>query len=473
MTSEYALADEAFSVCEDVQRDVPDKQRESTWTEVFVERRATTEIVLDERRYVSVESRREDGASVRTVAGGAQLAATADGADKASLDFLRGALKGRTLPRADGGRDGGCLPSFSMPRDPVHDPVSRAVPTHDDWRRLLHTLVAAAEANGALVRSGRAALTFGERDVLVANSRRGVTATRSPQLRLWLRVVAASSSNDAAVLLTLGGSRILAYAANDELAGELGDRVGRAAVSIVEGRDAPAGTMPVVFANGTAGILLHEVCGHLLEGDTLARGSSVFADRLGQEIGPTELSISDDPGCPGTHGSYAIDDEGNEARAVSLVESGHLVGALHSSTTWTPDVGVFPAHGRRESYLHLPHPRLANLVVHGGAADPGALVADVPVGLYVEAVGDAAVDPRTGAFRIVATVGRMIRSGRLREAIRGAIVRGSSGGTLRGIDGVAGDSTRVDTTCRKRGRAVPVSHLAPTIRVRKMEVTSV
>jgi len=246
----------------------------------------------------------------------------------------------------------------------------------------------------------------------------------------------------------------------------------RRALDLFEAVPPPAMDAPAVFSPAAAGILLHEICGHLLEGDLVAEGDTPFARLGGEKVAYDKLTILDDPRAPGARVRLLADDEGNETRATVLVEAGILRGFLTCDASAPASGGVSTANARRESYRWATLPRMTNLTVAPGEDDPADLVRPVARGLLVERLGRGQVDPRRGEFRLEVEAGRLIEGGRPGRAVAGAFLVGSCRDLLRSIDGVGSD-VRTDPgagACIKEDQVVPIGQATPSLRVAKVRI---
>jgi len=246
--------------------------------------------------------------------------------------------------------------------------------------------------------------------------------------------------------------------------------------SAVEGLGAaepPSGAMAVIFAPPSGGFLLHEICGHLLEADHVLRGDSPFVAARGEAIAPAALTLADDGSVSGMRGSLRYDDEGIPARRTPLILEGTLVGFLSDRLTSHATQGISTGNGRRQSYRDAPMPRMTNLVIEPGGADPAEILSSTPSGLYVTRLGRGRVDPATGRFALAVEEAFRIVSGRIDAPVRGAVLRGRAADLLMSIDAI-GNDPKPDTgapLCVKGDQAVPFGIMQPTLRVASMTVS--
>jgi len=231
-------------------------------------------------------------------------------------------------------------------------------------------------------------------------------------------------------------------------------------------------TLPVVFAEGTSGVLMHELVGHLLEGDILDRGQSPLANAESAIVGPPSLSVTDDPTRFDLPGAFSVDDEGIQAEPIELLKGGVVCGALCDRFT-ADRLGHTPGRGRRATWNRAPVPRMSNLIVHPGETDPAAMENEIKNGLLVTRLGGASVDPRSGQVILRAEQGWELRHGRRRRALAPFEVGGNVSAILRAIDSDLGNDSTPEWRlgwCLKAGHPLPTGSQAPTILVRSLEV---
>jgi TldD protein len=239
------------------------------------------------------------------------------------------------------------------------------------------------------------------------------------------------------------------------------------ALTNLEAVDAPAGTMTVVLGPGWPGVLLHEAVGHGLEGDFNRKGTSAFAGRLGQRVAAPGVSVVDDGTLAGRRGSLNLDDEGTPTQCTVLIEDGILRGymqdKLNARLTGVSSTG----NGRRESYAHLPMPRMTNTYMLAGDHDPEEIIASVDKGLYAVNFGGGQVDITSGKFVFSASEAYIIENGKIGRPVRGATLIGNGPDVLTRVS-MIGSDLELDQgvgTCGKEGQSVPVGVGQPTLRI--------
>ncbi len=238
----------------------------------------------------------------------------------------------------------------------------------------------------------------------------------------------------------------------------------RLAIQALDAQPAPAGTFPVVLSSSAGGTMIHEACGHGLEADLALAGMSSFAGKLGQKVAAEGVTIIDDGTLPHKRGSQAIDDEGNPASRVVLIENGVLKAYLQSrKTSKKMDTGP-TGNGRRESYRHLPIPRMRNTFLAAGNEAPEAILRDLDRGLLVKRMGGGQVDTVTGNFVFQVTEGYWVENGVAKYPVKNATLSGCGPEVLKGLTRIGSDLHHFDIgTCGKDGQGVPVSDALPTI----------
>jgi TldD protein len=251
---------------------------------------------------------------------------------------------------------------------------------------------------------------------------------------------------------------------------ELAQRAAGRALTKLSARPAPSGQMPVVIASGGGGVLFHEACGHGLEADLVAKGASVFRDRVGQQVASPGVTVVDDGTMAREWGNIAIDDEGNPAQRNVLIEDGVLTDYMWDLVRARKHGRASSGNGRRETYQNLPMVRMTNTFLMPGADDPDEIIRGTEHGLYCVALGGGQVDTATGDFVFGITEAYMIEHGEVTEPVRAAQLIGHGPETLRLVDAVGNDFDTWAGTCGKDGQGVPVSAGQPTLRVAELTV---
>lgn len=251
----------------------------------------------------------------------------------------------------------------------------------------------------------------------------------------------------------------------------IGREAARQAILQLEARPAPAGTFTVVLSASAGGTMVHEACGHGLEADFIEKGLSVYAGRVGQQVASPLVTVVDDGTLPNKRGSSVIDDEGAPTTRVVLIDRGVLRGYLHSRRTARHFKTSPTGNGRRESYRHLPIPRMRNTMILSGATSPAEIISGVKDGILICRMGGGEVDVATGNFVFNCSEAYRIRDGRVAEPLRDATLVGNGPEVLSTIDAVGSDLGFGVGTCGKEGQGVPVADAQPTLRIPRIVVS--
>jgi TldD protein len=302
--------------------------------------------------------------------------------------------------------------------------------------------------------------------VLVARADGTLAADVRPLVRLSVTVIAEQQGRREVGSAGGGGRFGFAYF-DDALIGQYVDEAVSAALTNLEARPAPAGEMTVVLGAGWPGILLHEAIGHGLEGDFNRKGSSAFSGRIGQRVAAKGVTVLDDGTLSDRRGSLNVDDEGNASGRNVLIEDGILKGYIQDAMN-ARLMGVKPTgNGRRESYAHVPIPRMTNTYMLGGDKAPEEIVASIKKGLYATNFGGGQVDITSGKFVFSASQAYWVENGKILYPVKGATLVGSGPEVLKRVS-MIGNDMKLDSgvgTCGKEGQSVPVGVGQPTLRI--------
>ena len=302
--------------------------------------------------------------------------------------------------------------------------------------------------------------------VLVARSDGMMAADVCPLVRVSLQVIVEQDGRREQGSAGGGGRFDYAYFTDDMLRDYAAKAVHQA-VTNLSARPAPAGTMTVVLGPGWPGILLHEAIGHGLEGDFNRKGSSAFSGRIGQRVAAPGVTVVDDGTISKRRGSLNVDDEGNPTQRSVLIEDGILRGYIQDTLN-ARLMGMAPTgNGRRESYAHVPMPRMTNTYMLNGDKDPAEIIGSVKNGLYAANFGGGQVDIVSGKFVFSAAEAYMIENGKVTYPVKGATLIGNGPDALTHVSMIGNDMS-LDSgvgTCGKEGQSVPVGVGQPTLRI--------
>ena len=239
---------------------------------------------------------------------------------------------------------------------------------------------------------------------------------------------------------------------------------------MLHARNCPAGNMTVAIDNGFGGVIFHESCGHSLEATSVAKGNSVFADKLGEQIASTKITAIDDGTIANEWGSLNIDDEGNPTQKNVLIENGilksYMIDKLNGRRMGMKSTGS----GRRQSYKYAPTSRMTNTYIAAGDDKPEDIIASISDGLYAKKMGGGSVNPVTGEFNFAVSEGYLVKNGKIQEPVRGASLIGKGSEVLMNIDMVGDNMEMAQGMCGSSSGSIPVNVGQPMIRVKDMTV---
>lgn len=433
------------------------------FAEVFAERRRGLTMSIDESRIESVQAGAEEGAGVRVVDGGTTYFAHVDGLDPADLE--RAAEEAAAAVRGERRE-----PRALQAQAPTPLPIERAPEEVPAERKatLLRELDERGRSQGGEIAQFTSSYAEARREVAVANSDGLFSGDDRTRVRIGAQAVARRGEVVETGAETLGAHRGFELLEDDPAA--IAEQAARKALTLLDARPAPSGSMPVVVGGGFGGVLFHEMTGHGLEADHIQKGASVYVGKLGQQVAEPLLNAFDDGRLPGEWGSDAIDDEGTPTQMTQVIEGGRLTSFLYDHLTAERDGVASTGNGRRESFRHLPIPRMTNTYIAPGEATPEAIIAEVEKGFYAVSFGGGQVDPATGDFVFGVSEGYLIEGGRVTSPCRGATLIGNCLDALIAIDAVGDDFFMKTGICGKGGQKVPVGTGQGHVRVRAMTV---
>ena len=438
------------------------------FAEVFAEDVQRGSVHLDDGRIESLASGRDRGVGVRVVAGESTgFAHTADLSAKGLLAAARAAAD------AASGEAGTTTSAVDLDRStPTPGPVAVRPAEIDKATKveMLQRAEETARASDEAISQVSARYADSRRRILVANSD-GVHSG-DDQTRTMFSVSCVASGD--AGLQT--GSETIGLSVGFELfdrfnVEELARRAAARAVTKLNARPAPSGTLPVVIGPGSGGVLFHEACGHGLEADLVNKGASAFAGKLGSQVASSLVTLIDDGTMADEWGRYAIDDEGNPASRNVLIEDGVLVDYMWDGLRARKEGRPSSGNGRRQSYKHLPMVRMTNTYLAGGQSDPADIIASVDHGVYVAKLGGGQVNTASGDFVFGMVEAYMIEDGQITAPLREGQLIGNGPSVLQQIEAVGNDfEMGPPGTCGKDGQGVPVGDGVPTLKVQELTI---
>jgi TldD protein len=370
--------------------------------------------------------------------------------------------------------------SMSVPvgqsRAEAHDLYSIKTPVNDVALEqkvgLLYEIDKFARDLDARVKNVFVSLGSEYKVILIASSQGIVIGDIQPLTRLNVTCIAEENGNRQIGSFGGGGRVEFGFFVDSHDWQRYAHEAVRQAILNLSAIDAPAGTMDVVLGPGWPGILLHEAIGHGLEGDFNRKKTSAFSDRIGEKVASELCTVVDDGTMPSRRGSINVDDEGTPTHRTVLIEKGILKGYLQDKLNAGLMKMPLTGNGRRESYAHIPMPRMTNTFMLAGDSDPDEIIRSVKKGLYAVSFGGGQVDITSGKFVFSASEAYLIEDGKVTQPVKGATLIGNGPDVLTRVSMVGAD-LKLDEgvgTCGKDGQSVPVGVGLPTIKINGLTV---
>ena len=444
-------------------------ERGADFAEVYVERNEFTAVTLEEEKVKSAQNGLSQGVGVRVIAAARIGYAYSDDLDEEAL--FRAARTAAFIAHG-----GGSEQAFSVAR--AAQPSFYRLDVHladvnvAKKRDLVVRANIAARAYDSRVKQVTATWADSTKRVLVANTK-GLLAEDTQDLcRISTMVVAESESGERRTGSYGGGGRV-SFAHFDSFTPEFVAReAARQAVAGLGAAEAQSGQQTVVLAPGWSGILLHEAVGHGLEADFIRKGTSLFAGKIGEKVASDLVTVIDDGTVPNARGSLNVDDEGNPGQNKVLIERGELKGYMYDEFNAKLMNRQSTGSGRRESFKHLPMPRMTNTYLAPGQDTPEEILRSVNRGVYCANFGGGQVDITNGNFVFEVSEAYEIEDGKLGRPLKGVTLIGVGPTALKNVTRVGNDPTPDPGmgTCGKDGQSVPVGVGLPTLRIDNMTV---
>lgn len=436
--------------------------------ELFVESRIDEVLAFDDGRLRTGNYSSSQGFGLRAVAGEAvgyaQSSALTANALRNASDAAKAVTRGYAgTMNANPARTNKQLYSDQSPID---------APSFDEKAQLLQEIDAYLRAKDPKVRQVTASLAASHQKVEILRADGGIYRDARPLVRVNISVVVGDGDRQETGSHGMGGRQSFeAFITADEWRAGADDALRQALVNL-EARPAPAGTMDIVLSAGWPGVMLHEAVGHGLEGDFNRKGTSAFAGLLGQQVAAKGVTVVDDGTMNDRRGSLTIDDEGTPSAYNVLIDDGKLVGYMQDRQN-ARLMGVKPTgNGRRESYAHVPMPRMTNTYMLGGQHTPEEIIESVQDGIYAVSFGGGQVDITSGKFVFACTEAYKIEKGKISYPIKGAMLIGNGPDAMHRVS-MVGNDMALDTgigMCGKAGQGVPVGVGQPHLRMDQMTV---
>ncbi len=432
--------------------------------DLYFQRRMTESWVLEEGIVKQGNFSLDQGVGVRAMAGEKTGFSYSNSIDLSAL--TQAAQASRSIVRS--GRQGrplALVQSPAVPLYPVETPLH--VLSAEEKVGLLKELDAFTRSLDSRVSQVSLSLVGAWEHVLVADLDGTLATDIRPMVRCNVSVIVEHNGRRERGSHGGGGRTDYRYFVENDRMQDYAREAVRQALVNLDAVAAPAGSMPVVMAPGWSGVLLHEAVGHGLEGDFNRKGSSNYSGLIGQQVASPLCTIVDDATLAGRRGSLTLDDEGVAAQNTVLIENGILRGYMQDKLNARLMGVASTGNGRRESYAHLPMPRMTNTYMLAGESDPEEIVRSVKKGIYCASLGGGQVDITSGKFVFSTSEAYLIEDGRITAPVKGATLIGNGPDCMRGVS-MVGNDLELDSgvgMCGKAGQTVPVGVGQPTLKI--------
>ncbi len=445
-------------------------ERRVDYADLFFEYSTQDSVVLEEGIVKTGDRHLEQGVGVRAQVGERQGYAHSDELSAEALQIAARTARAISADAGAGSRAVVAAPAAPRNLYPVAQPPTDAGVASKI--ELVEAIDRYARSRDPRIVEVMASCVTQHRSVLVMGSDGTFAEDARPLVRLNVSVIARGGERREVGYQGCGGRSGFEALEDPERWQALVDEAVRTALLNLEAEPCPAGSMTVVLGPGWPGVLLHEAIGHGLEGDFNRKRTSAFAGRLGERVAAPGVTVVDDGTLPGRRGSLNVDDEGTPTQRTILIEDGILRGYLQDRLNARLMNMAPTGNGRRESYAHLPMPRMTNTFMLAGEEDPGDIVRSVDRGIYAVNFGGGQVDITSGKFVFSASEAYRIEGGRVGAPLKGATLIGNGPDVLTRVSRIGCDLAldRGVGTCGKDGQSVPVGVGLPTLRIDDLTV---
>ena len=431
--------------------------------DLFLESSHSESLLFDDGRLKSSSYNQSTGFGLRAIMGEADAFAHSGELSEAALERAAEAVSAVTK-----GYSGMMTAAPSLPNEPLYTDSNPLIETPFEAKvELLQKIDAAARARDPRVKQVTASIASSWQAVQIIRAGASRFADIRPLVRLNISVVVEKDGRMESGSSGCGGRVLLGQFLDEALWQAEIDEALRLANLGLESIAAPAGEMPVVLGAGWPGVMLHEAVGHGLEGDFNRKGTSIFSGCVGQQVASKGVTVVDDGTMMDRRGSITIDDEGTRSQRNVLIEDGILKGYMQDRQN-ARLMGVDPTgNGRRQSYAHLPMPRMTNTFLENGQHEAEEIIASTKKGLYAVNFGGGQVDITSGKFVFSASEAYLIEDGKIGAPVKGATLIGNGPDAMRKIE-MLGNDLALDRgvgTCGKSGQSVPVGVGQPTLKM--------
>ena len=433
------------------------------FAEIFIEQKESTAISCEDGKIEKINTGLDLGMGIRVIAG--ESTSYVHSNDLSLANGLQMAKLAGQIAHENRKRQS--VQEFQMPQRVPAPVIVEQRPEQVEFDDKITLLRVADEEARALDKAIKQ-VSLGYSDVVqhvtIANSLGVCVEDERVRLRLACNSIAQQDGQIQTGFASIGGTCGFELF-QENSAAALGEESAQRALTLLGAEPCPTGQMTVVMGSEAGGTMVHEACGHGLEGDLVQKGLSAYAGRLGQQVASEKVTVIDDATIAGKYGSYRYDDEGNPGQKTVLIENGVLKQYMNDYQTAKRTGTVLTGNGRRESYREKPITRMSNTYIAPGTDKVEDIIASTDYGLYVKRMGGGQVNSLNGDYVFDVAEGYLIEQGRITKAVRGATLAGNGPESLRNVEMVGNDLGYAIGTCGKNGQSAPVADAQPTLKI--------
>ncbi len=433
------------------------------FAEIFIEQKESASISCEDSKIEKINTGIDLGMGIRVIAG--ESTSYVHSNDVSLQSGLNMAKLAGQIGKAN--QHQCVVKEFAMPAAVTTPTIVEVRPETVDFDEKIN-LLRAADAEARALDDAIRQVSLGYSDVVqrvtIANSLGTCVEDERVRIRFACNSIAQRDGQIQTGFASAGGTCGFELF-REKSAAELGRESAQRAVTLLSAEPCPTGKMTVVMASEAGGTMVHEACGHGLEGDLVQKGLSAYAGKLGQTVASEKITVVDDATMDGKYGSYRYDDEGNPAQKTVLIENGVLKQYMNDYHTAKRTGAELTGNGRRESYKEKPVTRMSNTYIAPGTDKVEDIIASTDYGLYVKRMGGGQVNTLNGDYVFDVAEGYLIEHGRVTKAVRGATLAGNGPESLRNVEMVGSDFGYAIGTCGKNGQSAPVADAQPTLKI--------
>lgn len=437
------------------------------FAEIFIEQKESTVISCEDSKIEKINTGIDYGMGIRVIAG--ESTSYVHSNDVSLNNGMQMAKLAGTVAQEH--RSKATVQEFQMPGASQQPTVVQRPEqvAFDDKIALLKVADAEVRALNEAIQQVSVSYSDVTQKVLIANSDGTCVEDERVRVRFACNSIARRADQIQTGFSSMGGTCGFELF-EEKSAAQLGRESAERAMTLLEAVPCPTGKMTVIIGSEAGGTMVHEACGHGLEGDLVQKGLSAYAGKLGQQVASEKITVVDDATIAGKYGSYAYDDEGNPGQKTVLIENGVLVQYMNDLQTARRTGAACTGNGRRESYREKPLTRMSNTYIAPGNDSVEDMIASVEYGLYVKRMGGGQVNSLNGDYVFDVAEGYLIEHGQITKAVRGATLAGNGPESLRNVEMVGNDLGYAIGTCGKNGQSAPVADAQPTLKIHGLTV---